>query len=100
MEDHLRNKGRLQREWEALCRYEAEPSSRETATQPQCERLNRPTAPLPYDHSRLVINHLTNAEGLDYINASTIVGLLLSILPTLTLFFNSRPTTIHELQLT
>ncbi|XP_041566476.1 receptor-type tyrosine-protein phosphatase N2 isoform X1 [Drosophila elegans] len=72
MEDHLRNKGRLQREWEALCRYEAEPSAREAASQPQCAGLNRPGAPLPYDHSRVVLNHLANAEGLDYVNASTI----------------------------
>ncbi|EDV33379.2 uncharacterized protein Dana_GF21117, isoform A [Drosophila ananassae] len=72
MEDHLRNKGRLQREWEALCRYEAEPSARVAASQPQCSGLNRPGAPLPYDHSRVVLNHLANAEGLDYVNASTI----------------------------
>ncbi|XP_058450855.1 receptor-type tyrosine-protein phosphatase-like N isoform X2 [Malaya genurostris] len=72
MEDHLRNKGRLQREWEALCRYEAEPSARDAASQTQCAPLNRPGAPLPYDHSRVVLNHLANAEGMDYINASTI----------------------------
>ncbi|XP_038111113.1 receptor-type tyrosine-protein phosphatase N2 isoform X1 [Culex quinquefasciatus] len=72
MEDHLRNKGRLQREWEALCRYEAEPSARDAALQPQCAPLNRAGAPLPYDHSRVVLNHLANAEGMDYINASTI----------------------------
>ncbi|XP_055921433.1 receptor-type tyrosine-protein phosphatase N2 [Eupeodes corollae] len=72
MEDHLRNKGRLQREWEALCRYEAEPSARDAALQPQCATLNRNGAPLPFDHSRVVLNHLANAEGLDYINASTI----------------------------
>lgn len=75
MEDHLRNKGRLQREWDVLCRYEAEPSAREAALQVQCAQLNRPDAPLPYDHSRVVLNHLANAEGLDYINASTIVSL-------------------------
>uniref|UniRef100_A0A1A9VZP7 Receptor-type tyrosine-protein phosphatase N2 n=1 Tax=Glossina brevipalpis TaxID=37001 RepID=A0A1A9VZP7_9MUSC len=72
MEDHLRNKGRLQREWEALCRYEAEPSARDAAVQPQCSHLNRAAAPFPYDHSRVVLNHLANAEGLDYINASSI----------------------------
>ncbi|XP_053677570.1 receptor-type tyrosine-protein phosphatase-like N [Anopheles nili] len=72
MEDHLRNKGRLQREWEALCRYEAEPSARDAALQAPCAPLNRPGAPLPYDHSRVVLNHLANAEGMDYINASTI----------------------------
>lgn len=74
MEDHLRNKGRLQREWEALCRYEAEPSAREAALQSECAPLNRPGAPLPFDHSRVVLNYLANAEGLDYINASTIVS--------------------------
>ncbi|XP_055685067.1 receptor-type tyrosine-protein phosphatase N2 isoform X2 [Lutzomyia longipalpis] len=72
MEDHLRNKGRLQREWEALCRYEAEPNAREAALQKQCTLFNRTGAPLPYDHSRVVLNHLSNADGLDYINASTI----------------------------
>lgn len=80
MEDHLRNKGRLQREWEVLCRYEAEPNSRDAALQPQCASLNRLGAPLPYDHSRVVLNHLSNAEGLDYINASTIVRNLFLIL--------------------
>lgn len=27
MEDHLQNKNRLEKEWEALCAYQAEPSS-------------------------------------------------------------------------
>ena len=27
MEDHLKNKNRLEREWEALCAYQAEPSA-------------------------------------------------------------------------
>lgn len=75
MEDHLRNKGRLQREWEALCRYEAEPNAREAAVQPEVSTFNRIGAPLPFDHSRVVLNHLANAEGMDYINASTIVSL-------------------------
>lgn len=75
MEDHLRNKGRLQREWEALCRYEAEPNAREAALQPECSTFNRIGAPLPFDHSRVVLNHLANAEGMDYINASTIVSI-------------------------
>lgn len=74
MEDHLRNKGRLQREWEALCRYEAEPGAREAALQEECSSFNRIGAPLPFDHSRVVLNHLANAEGMDYINASTIVN--------------------------
>lgn len=76
MEDHLRNKGRLQREWDVLCRYEAEPGAKDAALQEECTALNRPEAPLPYDHSRVILNHLANAEGLDYINASTIVSKL------------------------
>jgi receptor-type tyrosine-protein phosphatase N len=78
MEDHLRNKGRLQREWEALCRYEAEPGAREAALQEECSSFNRIGAPLPFDHSRVVLNHLSNAEGMDYVNASTIVSILYS----------------------
>ena len=31
MEDHLKNKQRLEQEWVALCGYEAEPSSTTTA---------------------------------------------------------------------
>ena len=27
MEDHLKNKNRLEKEWEALCAYQAEPNS-------------------------------------------------------------------------
>lgn len=79
MEDHLKNKGRLQREWEALCRYEAEPSSRDAASKPECSALNRQSAPLPYDHSRVLINHLANTDGLDYINASSIVSICIRI---------------------
>lgn len=96
MEDHLRNKGRLQREWDVLCRYEAEPSARDAALQSQCAQLNRPDAPLPYDHSRVVLNHLVNAEGLDYINASTIVRIAHSF--TFSIFslstFISKPLTL------
>lgn len=72
MEDHLRNKNRLDREWGALCRYEAEPGARSAASAETSLPLNRPSAPLPYDHSRVVLNHLSNEAGLDYINASTI----------------------------
>lgn len=90
MEDHLRNKGRLQREWDVLCRYEAEPSARDAALQSQCAQLNRPDAPLPYDHSRVVLNHLINAEGLDYINASTIVSVSIILNPFKKSLINSN----------
>lgn len=73
MEDHLKNKGRLQKEWENLCRYEPDPGATVAASDPQNESLNRPSAPLPFDHSRVVLNHLANPEGINYINASSIV---------------------------
>lgn len=97
MEDHLRNKGRLQREWEALCRYEAEPNAREAALQPECSTFNRIGAPLPFDHSRVVLNHLANAEGMDYINASTIVsvGRRFAAKHFTQIYFFCRPTSTH-----
>lgn len=76
MEDHLRNQDRLQREWNVLCHYEAEPNNRNAALQPQCAKLNREGAPLPYDHSRVILNHLINADDVDYINASIIVSVI------------------------
>ncbi|XP_012061922.1 PREDICTED: receptor-type tyrosine-protein phosphatase N2, partial [Atta cephalotes] len=72
MEDHLKNKDRLDQEWAALCAYEAEPSSTEIAESEANVKQNRPNAALPYDHSRVVLNDLANANNSDYINASTI----------------------------
>ncbi|XP_018395926.1 PREDICTED: uncharacterized protein LOC108774340 isoform X2 [Cyphomyrmex costatus] len=72
MEDHLKNKDRLDQEWAALCAYEAEPSSTEIAENEANIKQNRPNAALPYDHSRVVLNDLANANNSDYINASTI----------------------------
>ncbi|XP_011688664.1 PREDICTED: uncharacterized protein LOC105450504 [Wasmannia auropunctata] len=72
MEDHLKNKDRLDQEWAALCAYEAEPSSTEVAESEANVKQNRPSSALPYDHSRIVLNDLANANNSDYINASTI----------------------------
>ncbi|XP_070524678.1 receptor-type tyrosine-protein phosphatase N2 isoform X1 [Cardiocondyla obscurior] len=72
MEDHLKNKDRLDREWAALCAYEADPSSTEIAENEANVKQNRLGAALPYDHSRIVLNDLANANNSDYINASTI----------------------------
>lgn len=47
MEDHLRNKDRLQREWEALCSYQAEPSSVAVAQLPNNMDKNRRAESLP-----------------------------------------------------
>ena len=73
MEDHLKKKDRLDREWEALCAYEADPCSTNAANLAQNAKKNRYPDILPYDHSRVIINDLSNASGSDYVNANTIV---------------------------
>lgn len=72
MEDHLRNKDRLEQEWVALCAYEAEPCATTMALKKENVEKNRYPDVLPYDHARVVLNDLTNASGCDYINASSI----------------------------
>ncbi|KAF0026240.1 hypothetical protein F2P81_020977 [Scophthalmus maximus] len=72
MEDHLRNKDRLQKEWEALCSYQAEPSSVAVAQVPNNVDKNRHAQSLPYDHSRVKLKTEVNPSKHDYINASTI----------------------------
>lgn len=37
-------------------------------------RKNRYVNALPYDHARVILNALSNVNGSDYINASTIVS--------------------------
>lgn len=41
MEDHLRNKNRLMKEWEALCSYQAEPSAVSVAQSDTNGKKNR-----------------------------------------------------------
>lgn len=41
MEDHLRNKDRLMKEWEALCSYQAEPSAVSVAQSDANTKKNR-----------------------------------------------------------
>lgn len=41
MEDHLKNKNRLEREWEALCSYQAEPSACSVGQGEQNSKRNR-----------------------------------------------------------
>jgi len=47
MEDHLTNKDRLQKEWDTLCAYDAEPCSVVAAIEPTNMRKNRFTDILP-----------------------------------------------------
>ncbi|CAH1280175.1 unnamed protein product [Diabrotica balteata] len=72
MEDHLKNKDRLEQEWVALCAYVAEPCEVTVATKKDNKENNRYPEVVPYDHARVVLNELTNANGSDYINASSI----------------------------
>ena len=72
MEDHLRNKDRLEQEWVALCAYVAEPCDTSIAHKKENVEKNRYQDILPYDHSRVVLNELSNSAGSNYINASSI----------------------------
>ncbi|XP_060079292.1 receptor-type tyrosine-protein phosphatase N2-like [Ylistrum balloti] len=72
MEDHLKNNDRLDREWEGLGAYEADPNSTKVASDPSNLRKNRYSDVLPYDHSRVILANTSNVSGSDYINASSI----------------------------
>merc|ERR1719262_1948609 len=72
MEDHLKNKQRLEQEWVGLCAYEAEPNSTAIAFKVENKKKNRYPDKLPYDHNRVLLNALANGTNSDYINASTV----------------------------
>ena len=57
MEDHLTNKDRLQKEWDTLCAYDAEPCSVVAAIEPTNMRKNRFTDILPCMHCSLLTTH-------------------------------------------
>ncbi|XP_041931423.1 protein tyrosine phosphatase receptor type Na isoform X2 [Alosa sapidissima] len=73
MEDHLKNKDRLQKEWEALCSYQAEPSSTSMAQSDLNLDKNRYQDFVPYDHARVKLKAENNPSKEDYINASIII---------------------------
>uniref|UniRef100_H3DIE3 Protein tyrosine phosphatase receptor type N n=1 Tax=Tetraodon nigroviridis TaxID=99883 RepID=H3DIE3_TETNG len=73
MEDHLRNKNRLMKEWEALCSYQAEPGAVSVAQSKANAKKNRCPDSGPYDHSRVKLRAEVNPSRSDYINASTII---------------------------
>lgn len=72
MEDHLRNKDRLQKEWEALCSYQAEPSSVAVGQEDINKDKNRYAESIPYDHTRVKLKPEMNPNKQDYVNASII----------------------------
>jgi len=71
MEDHLRNRHRLEAEWQALCTDEAneERASCSIALSEANANKNRYIDCIPYDHARVRLAN--NADG-DYVNASII----------------------------
>ncbi|XP_021243300.1 receptor-type tyrosine-protein phosphatase N2 [Numida meleagris] len=73
MEDHLKNKNRLEKEWEALCAYQAEPNATSVAQQEENVQKNRSRAVVPYDHSRIYLKAENSHDNSDYINASPIM---------------------------
>ncbi|OCT73875.1 receptor-type tyrosine-protein phosphatase N2 isoform X2 [Xenopus laevis] len=73
MEDHLKNKNRLEKEWEALCAYQAEPNATNIAHKEESVSKNRSSAIVPYDHSRIVLKTENSHDNSDYINASPIM---------------------------
>ncbi|XP_075685266.1 receptor-type tyrosine-protein phosphatase-like N isoform X2 [Rhinoderma darwinii] len=73
MEDHLRNRDRLAKEWQALCAYQAEPSACSTAKNETNLKKNRNPDFVPYDHARIKLKSENNPSRSDYINASPII---------------------------
>ncbi|XP_074123408.1 receptor-type tyrosine-protein phosphatase N2 isoform X3 [Sminthopsis crassicaudata] len=73
MEDHLKNKNRLEKEWEALCAYQAEPNTSLVAQKKENVQKNRSPTVLTYDHSRVLLKSENSHDNSDYINASPIM---------------------------
>ncbi|NXW33763.1 PTPRN protein, partial [Phaetusa simplex] len=73
MEDHLRNRDRLAKEWQALCSYQAEPSVCSIAQSEANLKKNRNPDYVPYDHVRIKLKAESNPSRSDFINASPII---------------------------
>ncbi|XP_064833047.1 protein tyrosine phosphatase receptor type Na [Oncorhynchus masou masou] len=73
MEDHLKDKDRLMKEWNDLCSYQAEPSAVTVGQSESHLEKNRCPESLPYDHSRVKLKAESNSTKEDYINASIII---------------------------
>ncbi|KAF1502310.1 Receptor-type tyrosine-protein phosphatase-like N, partial [Megadyptes antipodes antipodes] len=73
MEDHLRNRDRLAKEWQALCAYQAEPSICSIAQNEANLKKNRNPDYVPYDHVRIKLKAESNPSRSDFINASPII---------------------------
>ncbi|XP_072436071.1 receptor-type tyrosine-protein phosphatase-like N isoform X1 [Chiloscyllium punctatum] len=73
MEDHLKIKDRLHKEWEALCAYQAEPNSCSIGQSDVNIKKSRNPDFVPYNHNRMVLKAEANPSRTDFINASPII---------------------------
>ncbi|XP_075683521.1 receptor-type tyrosine-protein phosphatase N2 [Rhinoderma darwinii] len=73
MEDHLKNKNRLEKEWEALCAYQADLTATNIALKEENAAKNRSLSVVAYDHNRIILKGENSDEHSDYINASPIM---------------------------
>ncbi|XP_054846938.1 receptor-type tyrosine-protein phosphatase N2 [Eublepharis macularius] len=73
MEDHLKNKNRLEKEWEALCAYQAEPNATTIAHKEENVQKNRSQDVVAYDHCRICLKAENSHDNSDYINASPVM---------------------------
>ncbi|XP_075773798.1 receptor-type tyrosine-protein phosphatase-like N isoform X2 [Pelodiscus sinensis] len=73
MEDHLRNRDRLAKEWQALCAYQAEPGLCTAARSEANLKKNRNPDYVPYDHARIKLKAESSPSRSDFINASPII---------------------------
>lgn len=65
MEDHLQNQDRLEKEWEALCGYQAEPAACSAAQDKSNAKKNRPSGVLACEWSepnKASYNHISAYE--------------------------------------
>uniref|UniRef100_A0A1X7U731 Uncharacterized protein n=1 Tax=Amphimedon queenslandica TaxID=400682 RepID=A0A1X7U731_AMPQE len=72
IENNLRDKGRLDKEWESLTSYAPDDVSVKAGLSLNNKHKNRYPDILPYDHTRVLLNKEFNASGSDYINANFI----------------------------
>ncbi|XP_018409485.1 PREDICTED: receptor-type tyrosine-protein phosphatase N2 [Nanorana parkeri] len=73
MEDHLKNKNRLEKEWEALCAYQADLTGTNIALKEENKAKNRSLTVVAYDHNRIILKAENSHDHSDYINASPIM---------------------------
>ncbi|XP_072010068.1 receptor-type tyrosine-protein phosphatase N2 [Engystomops pustulosus] len=73
MEDHLKNKNRLEKEWEALCAYQADLTATNIALKEENAAKNRSLSVVAYDHNRIILKGESGHDHSDYINASPIM---------------------------